>query len=122
MSHTPGPWIIKRPFKGKYRGDFSVHPESGPSFAYLAQGREDIQSANARLIAAAPDLLEAANKALPLLVIQRGIIFDSNSVPTDFGESVIPDDEQDAIHDVIALDSAIAVIRTAIAKASGGAR
>ena len=34
--------------------------------AYLPEGREDIQEANARLIAAAPELLDALKAAEPL--------------------------------------------------------
>ena len=69
-AHTPGPWAVDRPLKGKYRGDFAIvpkHPETGrvvgPAFAYLAKGRDDIQEANARLIAAAPDLLAQVERA-----------------------------------------------------------
>lgn len=66
IKHTKGPWKVVRPMKGKYRGDFAIVPQSkhsteasGPAFCYLAKGREDMQEANARLIAAAPELLEA---------------------------------------------------------------
>jgi hypothetical protein len=39
-------------------------PLGGPALAYLPEGREDIQEANASLIAAAPELLKALKKAL----------------------------------------------------------
>ena len=62
--HTPGPWTASRigPRTGPVRltsKTFKITPEGGPSFAYLPEGRDDIQEANARLIAAAPDLLAA---------------------------------------------------------------
>lgn len=60
--HTPGPWSFCR--IGARTGPvrmtnktFVIHPVAGPRFAYLPEGRDDIQEANARLIAAAPDLL-----------------------------------------------------------------
>ena len=62
--HTPGPWKYRR--IGARRGPvrltdktFVVTPEGGPAFAYLPEGRDDIQEANALVIAAAPELLEA---------------------------------------------------------------
>lgn len=59
--HTPGPWRIVRYQRGKYRGDFGIAPrhELDPVFCFLCKGREDIQQANARLIAAAPVQHEA---------------------------------------------------------------
>jgi hypothetical protein len=46
----------------------------GPAIAYLPQGREDIQEANAHLIAAAPDMLEALKAAVAYddVVSRRG--------------------------------------------------
>jgi hypothetical protein len=38
-------------------GHFAVRPQDGPTIAFLPRGRADIQEANARLMAAAPDLL-----------------------------------------------------------------
>lgn len=68
IKHTKGPWKVVRPMKGKYRGDFAIVPQSkhstessGPAFCYLAKGREDMQEANAKLIAAAPALLDVLN-------------------------------------------------------------
>lgn len=67
--HTPGPWTHQRigPRRGPVRltdRTFIVVPHGGPAFAYLPEGRDDIQAANARLIAAAPDLLAAAERML----------------------------------------------------------
>jgi hypothetical protein len=57
--HTPGPWKVAPIQRGKYRGDIGIAPsgELDPVFCFLAKGRDDIQAANARLIAAAPELL-----------------------------------------------------------------
>jgi hypothetical protein len=70
MIHTPGPWdMIHRTVSEKplrIREHYAIVPTAGPSLAILPDGREarsDIQKANARLIAAAPELL-AALKAM----------------------------------------------------------
>jgi len=63
-NHTPGPWKLGYMGRGKYSGSTGVYPDSGgPAFAVLPPGRKEIQEANARLVAAAPDLL-AALKAI----------------------------------------------------------
>ncbi|MBU6232508.1 hypothetical protein KGP36_07800 [Patescibacteria group bacterium] len=52
MNHTPTPWEVYKPMKGKYRGDFAVGTthKKDPLFCYLAKGRDDIQAANAAFI------------------------------------------------------------------------
>lgn len=60
---TPGPWI---------EGDCSVYAENDSDIAAVYDGQptsildmnKDVAQANARLIAAAPELLEAAKSAL----------------------------------------------------------
>lgn len=53
--HTPGPWIATT----VTRGNHYIDDANGKEIAHIAR-REDLsQSANARLIAAAPDLLAA---------------------------------------------------------------
>lgn len=69
--HTPGPWIVERvrafEHPVRIREHFAVRNASGPTFAYLPEGRADIQQSNARLIAAAPDLLAALHQCAELL-------------------------------------------------------
>ena len=59
--HTPGPWMVD--------GDLVRDPDEyviAQAWAYYAPGREGQQDANARLIAAAPDLLAALVSASAL--------------------------------------------------------
>lgn len=71
--HTPGPWTVAnmdgRVFPRVYlpRGD-----GRGESYIVINEGRANMEEcqANARLIAAAPDLLEAAKEALHTLDVQ----------------------------------------------------
>jgi hypothetical protein len=65
--HTPGPWEIERPFEedGLYVSSEStaliceVMEHSGHGTPLQNEEAEEMDEANARLIAAAPDLLEA---------------------------------------------------------------
>jgi hypothetical protein len=58
--HTPGPWEVKYPSRNnKFR--FGIHHESENLSRYVAGVS---RQADARLIAAAPDLLEAAEVLL----------------------------------------------------------
>jgi hypothetical protein len=57
--HTPGPWTLKvGPF-----GEHSIKAPDKKSVASVLQKRADVE-ANARLIAAAPELLEVAKACL----------------------------------------------------------
>lgn len=58
-NHTPGPWRIERQNPSPTTGEWMI---AGSAPGYLAEIRDcgsGDPSANARLIAAAPDLLEA---------------------------------------------------------------
>ena len=66
MSHTPGPWTTKE--TGYLNQMIDVEPSIG-----CVYGVGDKGQANARLIAAAPDLLAA-------LEVLMGIVSDSNGV------------------------------------------
>jgi hypothetical protein len=66
QNHTPGPWISRRGTIGTVKYHIaemmpSSYPDMPPGFAPA-----DEQEANARLIAAAPELLEALLNLLPL--------------------------------------------------------
>lgn len=63
---TPGPWTYKAT-AGDH--DFSVYPESTGRDVALVR---DFNEANARLIAAAPELLEAAREYLRAVVNTYG--------------------------------------------------
>ena len=60
MDHTPGPWIFENDTSYRKRGQIVVRDTNGAidSVAWIRSGRKSSE-ANARLIAAAPDLLTA---------------------------------------------------------------
>ena len=60
---TPGPWSIRKNFNG--RGALDLFGEGGQMI--IGNALIINQEANARLIAAAPELLEVANKAFDFL-------------------------------------------------------
>jgi len=69
VKHTPGPWHVE----GMYvcPVGYQSNPICGVS-RYLGQPDENI-SANARLIAAAPDMLEALKEALELAKLAESL-------------------------------------------------
>ena len=104
--HTPGPW-----FWDEEPGmDCNLVGANGEKvlswYEYEGMGfsifDKDTDAANARLIAAAPDLLEAQETACSALVFADGLLAGSGS------SSVV-------------IDVAIEETRAAIAKAKGGA-
>lgn len=58
MNATPGPWKIAHSSAPDWTGDWYIHAPGGTLIA-MSEGWSDEEQANARLIAAAPDLLEA---------------------------------------------------------------
>ena len=65
-SHTPGPWEMRRLIDKDgipYATLYEAHIDIGPCMIWAPVGNEE-QEANARLIAAAPDLLEACKLLL----------------------------------------------------------
>lgn len=63
--HTPGPWEV-------YCDGFSVAAEDGHIVSTYVEGNTDDEcSANARLIAAAPELLEALQDAILFVDLVR---------------------------------------------------
>ncbi|HEY4136462.1 MAG TPA: hypothetical protein VGO34_14755 [Alphaproteobacteria bacterium] len=74
--HTPGPWAIehKNPFETFVRG---APNEEGSRYvvAIVHPGHDNATEANARLIAAAPDLLDAL-KAVVAVADRKTDVFD----------------------------------------------
>lgn len=74
MPHTPGPWNVK-----EWRGDTLVYHAdyigSNPTHTHVAYvcGDENALSCNARLISAAPDILEALRIAHDTMKLWDGI-------------------------------------------------
>jgi len=99
MSHTPGPWIAT--FEND-RWVIDCQGEFGPKKALaVTAGFYPTNEANARLIAAAPELLEALKKAEAMLI--------------DIEHAAGGGDDE------IYVEGAILTIRAAIKKATGGA-
>lgn len=81
VKHTPGPWTDKGGSAGAvWAGNefiASVYPNAQPGWdGYGRFDRQDETEANARLIAAAPDLLEIAQQ-----ILDRGYV--SESIPEE---------------------------------------
>ena len=73
MKHTPGPWIAVSNFEGGpfyiYSHMKSTNSDSVPIAVTKADSREHVDAhANARLIAAAPELLEACEIMMEALL------------------------------------------------------
>lgn len=104
--HTPGPWVVGQPNKGPVAGTVPVHTadymESYRSGQLVCSvyGTAAFSDANARLIAASPDMLTALQSVLPLL---EASYLDHEG--TDNGEVVF---------------AGLEAARAAIAKATGG--
>ena len=67
-AHTPGPWIAVH--CADDGGEFSMHAANGINVA-LSIGGTKSEAANARLIAAAPELLEALQACMDFLEPMR---------------------------------------------------
>ena len=83
-AHTPGPWWARKNSAGDWdvqtlRDSYPDMPEGSDTGAYIASVYNDTtdsrtrgkNEANARLIAAAPELLDAANAALDAMTDER---------------------------------------------------
>ena len=71
-SHTPGPWEDCLESKGIIRSVNSKQPNAIESIVARTEIENPEERANARLIAAAPDLLEAAKLSLKMLEFNPG--------------------------------------------------
>ena len=134
--HTPGPWLY-------VKGDEWSHsvvtnegelPSGEPSYwtvASINKNREPQHEANAHLIAAAPDLLEACKNALDILMTDRQAFVDCNRLrdgrtddPIAHGLVLVQEDAWITPEDAEALrdyDRAIDIASASIAKATGSA-
>lgn len=77
MSHTPGPWSVATPTYGANGVLYILAPQQSENewpreVAVLYSGGEDEQDANARLIAAAPELLAALRIARETIAMACG--------------------------------------------------
>jgi len=111
--HTPGPWHISK--SGQY-----IRKNDGPNWpawniAEMNQAT-DAAHANARLIAAAPELLAACEASLrDLSDLERHWANEAES----FDHPVEKDERRMALDNLAATRRVIAQIRAAIAKARG---
>ncbi len=72
--HTPGPWTFGGARERKTGDRLVMDRENNPvasAIDYNEYAKDDQVDANARLIAASPDLLREANKALSFLECMR---------------------------------------------------
>jgi hypothetical protein len=60
MSHTPAPWTVSELYAGGQVSEYHIFIEPGVAvIERKVEGKDQCDMADARLIAAAPDLLEA---------------------------------------------------------------
>jgi hypothetical protein len=66
--HTPGPWYVDRAHVRPTKDDLlAIYAANGDKLAILTDEQSEEWQANARLMAAAPELLAEAEEALVLL-------------------------------------------------------
>ncbi len=110
-AHTPGPWIVDgNVIRGdeQRNGSVSVACVLDVAYPYGRRAGESAQ-ANARLIAAAPDLLEA----LRMVMACAG---DISAAPDGLLEMALDDGDEETRRQA----NAFLVARAAIAKTTGG--
>ncbi len=67
-SHTPGPWIAYNAQGGRIFKKWRIHRPGARVIAEICENNStEIEAANARLIAAAPDLLAALSRVLEII-------------------------------------------------------
>jgi hypothetical protein len=100
--HTPGPWIATDLRQVKTESNFHVALIAGSDFSV------GIETANAQLIAAAPDLLDVS---LAVMAMFDGLFAQclSNPIQDSWGKPV----------DLTLINQAHSLARAAIAKATG---
>ena len=102
--HTPGPWY---PISG------DIYKDIGDTRHLVAQceGWGEETQHNARLIAAAPDMLAALREAREVIAFDRGALADCHTGPDGL--------DDDGAAGVAEYDAALAKIDAAIATATG---
>lgn len=114
--HTPGPWQIRHD-----AGVSRVFRKTKIADVYSEAFRDEAtQHANADLMGAAPDLLDAVRAALPLLCGNRDAMLESEVRAYLDKERNIPDRstlDEEALEYIMPYDEAIALAEAAIAKA-----
>ena len=113
MSHTPGPWSYENEGQTVYVGDQIegqwIAQVRGWGWLQKLKNGEAVQDANGRLIAAAPELLEALRMWMEIHDKPAGFI-------GKFGKSLDAAIESQQLK----IDAAADAARAAIAKATGG--
>lgn len=114
--HTPGPWRVDR--NNVHVGQIAIiHHCVGNDWVEIWSPEwpddEHVQEANTRLIAAAPELLEALERLTANAIAERDCFYDS--VSTSDGEVRDPGEQEALARDDARIDAA----RAAIAKAKG---
>lgn len=99
-AHTPGPWLIRKPDNGIYDTDDDIANVVARGPYGLITIAEEVDVADARLIAAAPDMYEA--------LLAAKVVIEMMERPEGMGGRVNA-----------ALDKRLAQIDAAIAKARG---
>ncbi|HEY6991137.1 MAG TPA: hypothetical protein VH369_22260 [Bryobacteraceae bacterium] len=112
---TPGPWAVEPDTDGRY-----VIAETEFWFIVTNSPYDDEEAeGNAALIAAAPELYEAATTALGWLEEYRDSIVDAATYNGDDGKPDLETLDENVRDDVNGLDEAIGSLRAAITKAEG---
>lgn len=83
--HTPGPWESYTNYMcpGKLKGCYVDAPNSGRVAEAMSQGclSQEVCEANARLIAAAPELLEALETAVRVRDMRLDVFYKLHGLP-----------------------------------------
>ena len=101
--HTPGPWELRFSTRGYW---FIDHERGGESYT-LTKLEDCTNEADARLIAAAPELLTALQNCVNVLSLALPLFDDESTDDKDSREEV---------------GSVLGAARDALAKATGGVR
>lgn len=122
VKHTPGPWrAVAHSYPiadtGDYDGAWLVLPNGDRRPIVEIWGDDDKDEANARLIAAAPELLKALRQLkmwLPIMTHMANM--DPDGTQVEFSEF-----EDGRPPETISIASSLLAAEAAIAKATGGA-